>query len=128
MSELHAPAKDVVPVDEATNVLRLLFIAMLFAGLMGASWLIPLIGAIALFLLDWPRCEAVVLRAAGVDLQFRKLAVQLWPHNPWLALEHYVLGCQVPFVLARKLGQDVVFTGTSYLLGCAVSQMGQKLA
>ena len=52
----------------------LVFITMCVAGVLNASWLWPLVGAMTLLLLSWSRYRHLLTRAARIDADYRDLA------------------------------------------------------
>ena len=98
----------------------LVFVSVGVAGLAGASWLWPLIGAMVLLLIDWERYRELFVKADKIDAQYRelaRLAHRIGHVQTGLGL--YVRARALAIVLIGKLGLDALFLVGAFVFGQA---------
>ena len=89
----------------------LVFLVVCLAGVVHASGLWIVIGAMLLFLLSWPRWSELIAKAGKVDTDYRELGRLAFVHRLLReSLTMYSKARLVPLVLGVKFFQDALFS------------------
>jgi len=93
------------------------------AGMVHASWLWIVIGALTLFLVTWGRWREIFEKAKRIDRQYRVMGALALSRAglPGLSMRLYAKAHRVALVLGAKVGQDCLFLAVAYLLGMAAN-------
>ena len=98
----------------------LVFLVVCLAGIVHASWLWIVIGAMLLLLLGWSRWSELIAKAGKVDALYRELGRLALAFRVFGAsFEMYARAHLVMMVLGAKFLQDAAFLIAAYLFGMA---------
>jgi hypothetical protein len=95
-----------------------IFLGVSVAGVANASWLWPVVGAMALLLIGWERYSELFAKAGKVDAGYRELAQLAHSHgHVGLGFALYLRARTLAIVLGAKLGHDALFLIGAFICG-----------
>jgi hypothetical protein len=98
-----------------------IFLGVSVAGVFNASWLWPVVGAMALLLIRWERYSELFAKAGKIDADYRELAQLAHRHGHiGMGVGLYLKARTLLFVLGAKLGHDALFLVATFAIGHVV--------
>jgi hypothetical protein len=95
-----------------------IFLTVSFAGFANASWLWPVVGAMALLLIGWERYSELFAKAGKIDADYRELAQLAHRHGHiGMGVFLYLKARTLAVVLGAKLGHDALFLIGAFIFG-----------